>query len=444
MTALTTKVAREPNRIDRRVRWTSAEPSPLTSLAPDQPVTARPARTLGRKEFAAMLAATMAMTALAIDVMLPAFGDIRAEMGLAPDSSAVSGLVTAFFLGLAVAQIPAGLLADRYGRKPVLRIGLLLYAAGAIGTLLAPSLGWMLAARFVWGLAAGGPRVVTMAIVRDRYSGDQMARVMSVVMAMFILVPVIAPTIGSALLAIGTWQFVFAFCAVAATALNIWSGRPEETLQPEHRRPLRLGPVLEGARQVLHSRETVLLGLALTAILASFMSYIASIELIVDEVLGLGDVFPLIFGLLAIGMGIATFTNGRVIERVGMWAMLRGVLVAYVLVTTLNLAVSIVTDGTPPAWAFLPVIACVLASHALLVPNLNAAAMQPVGRVAGMASALLGAVSMAVGAIVGSMIDRNFDGTVGPLSRAFFISGVLAVVCFAIAHGRSRAPVPRG
>ena len=381
-----------------------------------------------------MLAATMAMTALAIDVMLPAFGDIRAEMGLAADSPDVSGLVTAFFLGLALSQIPAGLLADRFGRKPVLRIGLLLYAAGAIGTLLAPSLGWMLVARFVWGLAAGGPRVVTMAIVRDRYEGDQMARVMSLVMAMFIVVPVIAPSIGSLLLVIGPWQMVFGFCAVVATALNIWTGRLPETLHPDHRRPLRLRPVLDAARAVLRTRETVLLGLALTAMTASFMSYLASVELIVEEVLDLGDAFPLVFGVLAIGMGLATFTNGRVVERVGMWSMLRGVLVVFLVVTGANLALAIATGGTPEPWQFLPVIGAVLASHALLLPNLNAAAMQPVGRVAGTASALLGAVSMAVGAVTGSLIDQRFDGTVRPLSIAFFVSAVLAVVCFAAAR----------
>lgn len=164
---------------------------------------------------------SMAMTALAIDVMLPAFADIRESMDLPANSPDVSGLITAFFLGLAVAQIPAGVLADRYGRKPVLRIGLVLYTLGAVGTMFAPSLGWMLVARFLWGLGAGGPRVVAIAIVRDRYSGDQMARMMSLVMAMFILIPVIAPSIGSLLLVFGPWPTVFGFCAVASSLVAL-------------------------------------------------------------------------------------------------------------------------------------------------------------------------------------------------------------------------------
>lgn len=389
-----------------------------------------------------MLAMTMAMTALAIDIMLPAFPEIREAVGLASDSPDVSGLVTVFFLGMAIAQIPAGLLADRFGRKPVLRIGLLLYVAGAIGTLLAPTLGWMLVARFLWGLGAGGPRVVAMAIVRDRYSGDQMAKMMSAVMAMFILVPVIAPSIGSLLLLLGPWQLVFGFCAVAATALNVWTARLPETLHPEHRRPLRLGPVVEGARVVLRTRETVLLGLALTAVMASFMSYLASAELIIDETLDLAGAFPLIFGALAVGMGIATFTNGRFVERVGMWTMLRWVLTTYVGVTAIVLVVALTTGGTPSPVVFLPLLALSLANHSLLVPNLNSAAMQPVGNVAGMASALLGTVSIAAGSLIGSRIDQAFDGTVRPLSIAFFVSSIVALICFTAARrGRDRARV---
>lgn len=389
-----------------------------------------------------MLAMTMAMTALAIDIMLPAFPEIREAVGLASDSPDVSGLVTVFFLGMAIAQIPAGLLADRFGRKPVLRIGLLLYVAGAIGTLLAPTLGWMLVARFLWGLGAGGPRVVAMAIVRDRYSGDQMAKMMSAVMAMFILVPVIAPSIGSLLLLLGPWQLVFGFCAVAATALNVWTARLPETLHPEHRRPLRLGPVVEGARVVLRTRETVLLGLALTAVMASFMSYLASAELIIDETLDLAGAFPLIFGVLAVGMGIATFTNGRFVERVGMWTMLRWVLTTYVGVTAIVLVVALTTGGTPSPVVFLPLLALSLANHSLLVPNLNSAAMQPVGNVAGMASALLGTVSIAAGSLIGSRIDQAFDGTVRPLSIAFFVSSIVALICFTAARrGRDRARV---
>jgi DHA1 family bicyclomycin/chloramphenicol resistance-like MFS transporter len=405
----------------------AAEPVPPVAVADRS-------RELGRREFAVLLAMTMAMTALAIDVMLPAFPEIREATGLAPGSPDVSQLVTAFFFGLAVAQIPAGLLADRFGRKPVLHIGLVLYALGAIGTLLAPSLGWMLIARFCWGLGAGGPRVVAVAIVRDRYRGDQMARVMSMVMAMFVLVPIVAPSIGSLLLALGPWQLVFGFCAVTATAVNVWGMRLPETLHPEHRRPLRFGPIVAGGRAVLHARQTVLLGLALTAVMAAFMSYLASAELIIDETFGLSDYFALIFGVIAAGMGAATFTNGRIVERIGMWSVLSRALVTYALMTVVVLVVAITTDGTPPAALYLPLLGILLANHALLVPNLNSAAMEPVGAVAGTASALLGAVTILGGSLIGSRVDQAFDGTILPLAIAFVASAAVALTCFAAAH----------
>lgn len=393
-----------------------------------------PSRQIGRRQFAVLLAMTMAMTALAIDVMLPAFPEIREATGLAPGSPDVSQLVTAFFFGLALAQIPAGLLADRFGRKPVLHIGLVLYALGALGTLLAPSLGWMLVARFCWGLGAGGPRVVAVAIVRDRYRGDQMARVMSMVMAMFVLVPIVAPAIGSLLLALGPWQLVFAFCAVAATALNLWATRLPETLHPDHRRPLRFRPIVAGGQAVLHARQTVLLGLALTAVMAAFMSYLASAELIIDETFGLSDYFAVIFGLIAAGMGVATFTNGRIVERIGMWGVLRRALVTYALMTVVLLVVALTTEGRPSATLYLPLLAVLLANHAVLVPNLNSAAMEPVGAVAGTASALLGAITILGGSLIGSRVDQAFDGTIRPLAVAFVGSAAVALVCFTAAH----------
>jgi DHA1 family bicyclomycin/chloramphenicol resistance-like MFS transporter len=395
-------------------------------------------RELGRREFAVMLAMTMAMTALAIDIMLPAFADIRAVVGLPADSPDVAQLVTAFFLGLALAGVPAGLLADRFGRKPVLHVGLVLYALGAVGTLLAPSLGWMLAARFCWGLGAAGPRVVAIAIVRDRYRGTAMARVMSTVMAMFILVPVIAPSIGALLLRLGPWQLVFGFCAVAATALNVWAMRLPETLRPEHRRPLRLGPIVEGAAVVVRTRQTVLLGLAMTATMAAFMSYLASAELIIDETFGLGDHFALIFGVIAAGMGVATFTNGRIVGGLGMWRVLQGGLATYTLLSVAVLTVAVATDGRPSAALFLPLLAVLLANHSLLIPNINSAAMEPVGAVAGTAAALLGAVTTLGGSLIGARVDQAFDGTIRPLAVAFVVSATVASACFAGARRAHR------
>ncbi|MFV0309499.1 MAG: multidrug effflux MFS transporter [Desertimonas sp.] len=396
----------------------------------------------GRREFVVLLAMTMAMTALAMDVMLPAFPDIREAMGLPPGSTDVSQLVTAFFLGLAVAQVPAGILSDHFGRTAVLRVGLVVYALGALATLLAPSLGWMLAARFAWGIGAAAPRVTAVAIVRDRFSGDEMARVMSLVMTMFLLVPVVAPAIGSALLVIGPWQTVFAFCAVVGLTMALWMRRLPETLPVEDRRSLRLGPVLEGARTVLRNRQTVLLMVAMTAAMAALMSYIASAELFVDEVLGLEPWFALVFGGLATGMGIGAFSNSRLVGRYGMWTVLRWALISYVALTLIMFLVAIAGDGTPSPALVLPLLALILTNHSLLVPNLNAAAMEPMGRVAGTAAALIGAVTIAGGSLVGALVDRAFDGTLRPLATVFAASGVVALGCFTAARRAPRGATP--
>ena len=184
-----------------------------------------PAR-FGPRELLAFISATMALMALAIDLMLPAFDDIRSDFGLDPDSGEAASVITVFFLGLAVAQVFYGPLADRFGRKPILYSGIVVYIAGAIGSALAPSFELLLVARFVWGIGAAGSRVVAVAIVRDRFVGNQMARAMSQIMAIFVLVPVFAPPlVGASIIAVAPWRAVFWFCVVWAIAIVFWSCR---------------------------------------------------------------------------------------------------------------------------------------------------------------------------------------------------------------------------
>lgn len=183
-----------------------------------------PAR-FGPRELLAFISATMALMALAIDLMLPAFDDIRSDFGLDPDSGEAASVITVFFPGLAVAQVFYGPLADRFGRKPILYSGIVVYIAGAIGSALAPSFELLLVARFVWGIGAAGSRVVAVAIVRDRFVGNQMARAMSQIMAIFVLVPVFAPLVGASIIAVAPWRAVFWFCVVWAIAIVFWSCR---------------------------------------------------------------------------------------------------------------------------------------------------------------------------------------------------------------------------
>jgi DHA1 family bicyclomycin/chloramphenicol resistance-like MFS transporter len=371
----------------------------------------------------------MALSALGIDVMLPAFGDIREGFGLSPDSTAVARIVTAYFLGLAIGQAFYGPFADRFGRKPVLYVGFSIYAAGALSATFAPSLGLLLFFRFVWGLGAAGSRVVVLSMVRDTWSGERMARAMSFIMAIFVLVPVAAPSLGAAIVSVLDWRWVFAFCAVYVTVMAVWARRLPETLHPEFRIDrLRLDWVTRAARLVLTNRVTMGYTLALTALFGVFTSYLASSEIIFSETFGRGDQFPVIFGVLAAFMGVAMLTNGAVVSRFGVRRLVHGVLFAYVGAAGALAFFVVSHEGRPPFLPFTVGLGLMLVMHALLLPNVNTVAMDPMDEVAGTAAAVIGTISTAFGALFGSMLDGAFDGTATPISLGFVVFGVAALL----------------
>lgn len=370
---------------------------------------------------------SMSLAALGIDAVLPAFPEIRAELGLSADSTAVTGIVTTYLLGLAIGQVLYGPLADRFGRKPALYLGYGVYIVGAAAATFAPDLGLILLARFVWGVGAAGPRVVTLSVVRDRYEGEAMARAMSFIMAVFVLVPVVAPTLGAAIVSVVAWRWIFGVCLALAAVMALWATRLSETLAPEHRMELRFTRVMRAARQVVSNRQTLGYTVALTCLFGVFTSYLASSEIIFTEVFGQGDRFPLIFGGLAAVMGSAMLANARFVGRLGTRRMAHGVLIGYVVAATALVTVAVVTDGEPPLAVFLVGLGTMLFSHALLIPNFNTIAMDPMAEIAGTASSVIGTISTAIGALIGSMLDRAFDGTVVPITLGFAGFGVVAL-----------------
>lgn len=385
-------------------------------------------RRLGRIEFTSLLAMSMALAALGIDLMLPVFSQIRADLGLAPDSTVVAQLITAYFLGLAAGQVIYGPLADRFGRRPTLYLGFGIYALGALLAVISPTLHWMLAARFVWGLGAAGPRVVTLAVVRDSFEGERMSRAMSFIMAVFIIVPVVAPSVGALIGAVASWRWVYGACVVAVAVMMVWAVRLPETLKEEHRRSLRLRPMWEAARIVASNRSTMSYTLALTALYGVLTSYLASSEIIFGETFDRAETYPIIFGGLAAVMGIAMLANARVVGRIGTRRLAHGVLIAYVVAAGGLVALSTATGGRPPLWMFLVGLAAMLFAHALLIPNFNTIAMAPMAEVAGVASSVIGAIQISIGALLGALLDRAFDGTIHPLSVGFLFYGVIALL----------------
>jgi DHA1 family bicyclomycin/chloramphenicol resistance-like MFS transporter len=384
---------------------------------------------MGRREFIVLMSMLMALTALAIDMMLPAFGEMRSDFGLPADSNAVALIVTVLFLGIGLGQLVWGPLADALGRKRILWAGLAVYIVGALGGALAPSLEILLAWRFVMGLGAAGVRVVAHGTVRDRYRGDAMAKALSYIMAIFILVPMIAPSLGSIVLLLGTWRWVFAFFVVAGALMAAWALRLPESLPPERRIPLDLRRLVEAGRSVISNRFTIGFTLAATAMFGFFASYLATTQLIVEDVFGLAEWFPLIFGGASITYGLATLLNPRFIDRFGLRRMLRSSLVGLVLTSIVFASLVLATDGRPPFPLYLASIMSILVMHALSMPNLTSAAMMPMGHVAGTAAAVIGAVSTLGGAAMGALIDARYDGSLVPMGLAAVAVSLVALTC---------------
>jgi DHA1 family bicyclomycin/chloramphenicol resistance-like MFS transporter len=407
-------------------------------------MTSRRRATPGSKEFLAMVAMCMAMAAMSIDLLLPSFPDMREAFGLDPGATAISGVITAFFVGLGFGQLVYGPLSDRFGRRPILYVGIAIYIAGAIASTRADTLAAFIACRAVWGFGAASPRSLALAILRDTFEGERMARAMSNVMATFILVPIVAPSLGSALLAVGSWHLTLWAPVLVAIGLATWTAfRLPETLAPERRRSVAPGALLAAAGAVVRNRQTIAFALASTLVFGILTAYVGSTQLIIEEVFDEASLFPLIFGVLAIGLALGSLLSGKLVLRLGLGRLIRyGA--SYAVATALLLAVvGVATDGHPPMWLFLAASAVMLPACTALIPNTNTAAMLPLGHIAGTAAAIIGTISTIGGALLGSVIDNAYDGSVRPFTIGAFVYAVAATVAVLVAGKPSpQAPTP--
>ncbi len=393
----------------------------------------------GSLELVAILAVCLALGAASIDLMLPAFPEMREAFGLSPDSTEVSWLVTSYFLGLGAGQLFYGPLSDRLGRKPLMYVGLSLYAIGAAASALAPDLAGVVVARVVWGLGAAGPRSLGLAIVRDVYEGNHMARIMSQILGIFLLIPMFAPAAGTALLLLGPWQIVFWAPVIGALVAGVWMAfRLPETLAVEHRRSVRPTAMLQAARAVVTNRTTVLLGLAGSFLFGIMTGYVGSTQIIIEEVFGRGELFPLLFGILGAALAAGSLISGRIVMKFGTQTVLNvgaGLLVAAAATFAI---VAALTGGHPPLWAFMVLLALVLPCVMALVPSLNSEAMAPLPHVAGMAAAIVGTAFTSVGALAGAVIDISYDGSVSPFAYGTLVYAVLAASCILVSGSFAR------
>ena len=380
-------------------------------------------------EFVTLIAALMALTALSIDVMLPALPQMREEFGVL-DANRQQLVLTSYVMGFALGQLFHGPLSDWLGRKPVLLAGLAVYALASFACLIAQSFDFLLAARFLQGLANAAPRVVAVAVVRDTFGGRRMAEVMSFVMMVFIVVPVVAPTIGGAFLLVGSWHLIFAFLCLFALAVLVWAAlRLPETHPAATREPLTLGWVARAFGQAITTPQTCGYTLATGVVFGSLMGYINSAQQIFVEAYAAGGWFPVLFGCVAVTLVFSALFNSRYVMRLGMRRVSHAAILGFCATTVLHLSINL-AFGQPPLPVFVGLLALTLFCFGLIMPNFNAIAMEPMGRIAGTASSFFGAVTTGVGAALGLWIGQQYQGSVTPLLAGFAAFGLagLAIV----------------
>ncbi|HXL98065.1 MAG TPA: multidrug effflux MFS transporter [Steroidobacteraceae bacterium] len=388
-------------------------------------------KAIGFREFVAMAAALMATQAIAVDTMLPALPTIAAALGLRNENHS-QWIVTAYLVGVGCGQLFWGLFSDRYGRRPVLLIGLSVYVVAAVLTGLSASFVTLLAWRFAHGLAAASV-VVSRSVIRDLYSGRYMARVMSLTFIVFLTVPVLAPSLGQLILWLAPWRYVFLIFGVFAAAVFLWVLlRLPETLHPEYRLTLTSDHIVHAAGLVLGNRTSLWYTLAMTVMFGSILAYVGMVQQIFEDVFHRPGLMPAIFALCASSMGVTAFLNSRIVERLGMRIISHLGLLVFITITGAHVLIAAL--GLESLWTFVILQSATMACIGLTASNFGAMAMEPVGSVAGIGASLQGFISTFGGAVVGALIGRRFNGATLPLAAGAFVCGLSSLLFVLLAE----------
>ena len=366
-------------------------------------------------EFIVIISMMMSLTALSIDAMLPALPQIGSDLGiLNPNDRQL--IISIIFLGSAFGQLFFGPLSDKTGRRPAIFTGYALFITGSLVALFSVNFPMMLTGRVLQGLGLSAPQAVTMALVRDQFEGRQMARVMSFSMMVFILVPMVAPTVGQGILLFGGWRSIFGSFLFFALATITWFGlRMPETLTSEHRAPLSVKRIIDSVREIFTIRVAIGYTLAAGLINGVFIGYLNSSQQIFQEQYALGEAFPLYFAMISLSLGLAAFTNANLVMRFGMNKLIRWSLGIVFGLAVIFLGISVMFAGQPPLWSLMAYLMASFFCIGILFGNMNSLVMQPLGHLAGIGAAVVGSITTLVSMILGTVIGRSYNGTVLPL-----------------------------
>jgi DHA1 family bicyclomycin/chloramphenicol resistance-like MFS transporter len=390
---------------------------------------------VGKPEFVAMIAGLMALNALAIDVMLPALEDIATALGVVGDDGLPDNrqqwIIYAYIFGFGAPQIIWGPISDRFGRRAPLFISLVGYIVTGLACALMKDFNTLLAMRFTQGVFASGARIVAVSIVRDLFVGRGMAAIMSLVMTVFMVVPILAPTIGQLVLYIAPWEWTFGVLAIFGALMLVWTAlRLPETLPGTVRQPLNLKAAGRAYGQVLKSRVTFGYMCASGIIFGSLFAFIGASPQVFREVFGKDETFVYWFAGIAGTLACANFMNSRLVERFGMRRLSQAALIGFITLSLLNVTVSVFAPGN--FILFFPLFALTFGCFGLIGANFNALAMEPLGKIAGTASAAYGFATTTVSSVLGFIIGYLYNGSTVPLLLGFVVLGVTSLSVVAV------------
>lgn len=380
------------------------------------------------------------LTSISIDALLPALRQIGEEVGVAPPLS-TQHIISLFIFGMAFGELLVGPLSDAIGRKKALVLGVCLYAVGTITAMLAGSLEIVILGRFLQGMGASGPKIATRAMIRDQFEGDAMARVMSFMFMLFILVPMLAPALGQGLISLAGWRSVFGICLVIALLLGIWLVmRHPETLPVAKRIVFRPTLLVRNGGRILSKRRVTLLIIATGIVFGAQLLYLSTAADLFFDAYGIKETFPFYFAVLPTGIGLASYLNARLVQKFGMDAMARAAFIGLASVGLLMLLASILWSGRLPLVALMVFGFSAFFAIGILFGNLNAMAMRSLGQVAGLGASLIASGSSFIATLYAIGIGSFYDGTAINLAVGFFVAGVSALVLAELA-GDDASPV---
>lgn len=384
---------------------------------------------IGQVEFIALSAMLVAMIAFSIDAILPALPDMAAEL-TPTNPNAIQSIIIAFVFGMGIATLFTGPLSDSFGRKRIILFGGALFILGALIAYLAESLEMILIGRFIQGIGAGGPRVAAFAVIRDLYSGRQMARIMSFVMMIFTLFPAVAPLIGSWIIFGFGWRSILlAFILFALVAVGWNTIRQAETLPVDRRTPFRLGTLTRAIVEVTSNRIVQVAIVVQSLIFGMLFGIIATVQLVFDQSYDKADSFPYYFGAIALISGIPSLLNAAIVVRVGMRRLIMVALYGLTISSTMAIGLFYVVgaDQTLSFWIYFVWVTTVFSSLGLTIGNLNALGMEPMGHIAGTAASVIGAISTVLGGAIGAVLGQSFNGSVVPFAAGTLVLAVLSI-----------------